>query len=176
MNQKLVCSVIEQQTFDVSSASSKMLESSDDISRISRHIVLTIEVWEETKLAFYQLWSSYEEEFEDYTERDFKFVSNRQKRKFRDFFKQRDVWVKKKSNITIAKTLFNALHKKNHFKWSATNFESRLWFEIVIWKRASSWRFVCVISTARLLQLNNEQSDNRQCIWWHRHQMQHFWH
>ena len=139
MNQKFICSAVEQQTSDASSASSsKMLESNDDASRISHYIVLTIEVWEKTKLAFNQLWSSYEEKFENYIERDFKFVNNRQRRELRDFFKQRDVWMKKKSKITIAKALFNALHEKDHHKWSTTDFESRLWPETIIWKRASS--------------------------------------
>ena len=166
MSQKFVCFAIEQQTSDVSFASSsKIFESNDDVSRILHHIVFTIEIWKKTKLAFYQLWSSYEKKFENYIERDFKFVSNRQKRKFRDFLKQRGVWMKKESNITITKILFNALHEKNHFKWSATNFESRFRFEAVVWKQTSFWRFVRVISMIRLPQLDSGQSDNRQCIW-----------
>lgn len=54
------------------------------------------------------LWEAFKDDFEGWTEDDFKLTTNHEIRKVRTSLRKRGFWVEK-SRLTIAKSLYNTL-------------------------------------------------------------------
>ena len=67
----------------------------------------------------------FQDDFEGYTEEDFKLVNNNDIRKLRNFLRRQGVWIEK-SRLTIAKSLFNALQEKEPTQWTNTDIQEYL--------------------------------------------------
>ena len=123
-----------------------MFETSEIFSFIFSHIAITIKVLKSWNFSFYDLWESCTETFEDYTENDFKLITNANIRELRDFLKQRGVWVEKSTRTPIAKTLCNTLLRDDFIKWP----EDEHWSDFV---RSSKLQFpnaaLCVDQLAK---------------------------
>ena len=70
-----------------------------------------VKTWEKYNWKNSDLWESFQDNFEGYTEEDFKLVNNNDIRKLCNFLRRQGVWIEN-SRLTIAKSLFNALQEK----------------------------------------------------------------
>ena len=111
------------------------------------------------KLYKLQLWKKFHEFFKNCNENDFKMIFNRRKREFRNFLKNQNVWMKKKT-IFIIKTLINVVQR--WFEW----FENKFHFFFVFF----SIEFMNKFSHEFLI--NKKFKQNRQCIRRFQHRMQ----
>ena len=89
----------------------------DAANQISQFVEETKRFWDEEDFQNTELWRSYKEEFENYTEDDFNQINNQQIREFRDFLRQRGVWVEK-GRTFIATALYNVLQERECTAWS----------------------------------------------------------
>ncbi|SLM36407.1 hypothetical protein LPUS_00586 [Lasallia pustulata] len=67
------------------------------------------------------LWESFKEDFEDFTEQTFKDASNHEIRRLRTILRKRGVWVQKRARTSIALSLYNTLKEEERTEW--TEFE-----------------------------------------------------
>ena len=73
-------------------------------------MIEVIDFWENGVEYYFhgcELWKEFRAHFEGLVEDDFKSISHREKREFRDYLRRRGVWVQKHNKIPIAKALCN---------------------------------------------------------------------
>ena len=92
---------------------------------VAEEIAEAVKTWEKYDWKDSDLWESFQDDFEGYTEEDFKLVNNNDIRKLRNFLRRRGVWIEK-SRLTIAKSLFNALQEKEPTQWTDTDIQEYL--------------------------------------------------
>jgi hypothetical protein len=80
-------------------------------------IEVMIKDWIKADFRNTSLWEQFQNDFEKWTENDFKTVFNIRLRWMRDILRERDVWVEKNKKVTIAKTLYNTLQKEDLIEW-----------------------------------------------------------
>ncbi len=81
-------------------------------------IQVMIRIYEKKNLMNDTLWEQFKEDFQEWTEEDFKDdVLNIRLRRLRNVLRKRDVWVLKNNKIIIARSLVNILQEENSTLW-----------------------------------------------------------
>lgn len=83
-------------------------ETQDDPEAQAVDIPKILKTWTDYGFIDVDLWDTFREDFEGYSEDDFRLFSNYDLRTLRAFLRKHGVWVEK-SRLTIAKSLFNTL-------------------------------------------------------------------
>ncbi len=84
-------------------------------------IEIMIKKWLKANFKNTSLWEHFRDDFEDWTEKDFKSktkVSNNSLRRIRDVLWRRDVWILKNKKIIIAKSLYQTLQEEKSIEWT----------------------------------------------------------
>ena len=76
------------------------------------------EVWKEFGFKDMSLWETFQDDFEGFTEEDFKSASIHQLRKLRDYLRKFGVWIRKQQRYTIARSLYDALLEGEPTEWT----------------------------------------------------------
>jgi hypothetical protein len=93
----------------------------EEIQDWEKWVETKIKKWETYNLTDKDLWNQYLDDFDEWTEKDFKSdVSHTLLRRLRDTLRRRGVWVSRDEKITIEKALYNTLQEKNPPKWTET--------------------------------------------------------
>ncbi len=89
----------------------------EEIQDWEKWVETKINEWEQDNLIDKELWEQYQDDFNDWTEKDFKSdVSNTLLRRLRDTLRRRGVWVSRDEQV--AKSLYNTLQEKNPPRWT----------------------------------------------------------
>ena len=92
---------------------------------VAEEIAEAVTTWEKYDWKDSDLWESFQDDFEGYTEEDFRLVNSNDIRKLRNFIRRRGVWIEK-SRLTIAKSLFNALQEEEPTQWTNADIQEYL--------------------------------------------------
>ena len=76
---------------------------------VDKAIIEALKAWEECGFKDMSLWETFQEDFEGFTEEDFKLASNHNICKLWDYLQKFGVWVQKQQRYTIARSLYDAL-------------------------------------------------------------------
>ena len=87
---------------------------------VDKIINKALTAWEECGFKDMSLWETFQEDFEGFTEEDFKLASNHNIRKLRDYLRKFGVWVRKQQRYTIARSLYDALLEEEPTDWTET--------------------------------------------------------
>lgn len=91
---------------------------SGDRPDVNEIILKALKEWEELDFRDLSLWEAFQEEFEDFTDENFKLATITHLRKLRDFQRRRGVWILKQSRTSIAKSLHNTLLEEEATPWT----------------------------------------------------------
>ena len=91
---------------------------SHDIKNAVERITQTIEAYENHDFEDFDLWETFREDFEDFTEEDFKSAGTHWLRQLRSFLRKRGVWILKNERVTIARSLSNTLLEGRPGVWT----------------------------------------------------------
>ncbi len=90
-----------------------------EIQNWEKWVETKINEWEKDNLIDEDLWNQYLNDFDEWTEKDFKSdVSHALLRRLRDTLRRREVWVSRDEKITIEKALYNTLQEKTPPRWT----------------------------------------------------------
>jgi phage pi2 protein 07 len=91
----------------------------EEIQDWEKWIETKINEWEKDNLTDKDLWEQFQDDFDEWTEKDFNSdVSNTLLRRLRNILRRRGVWVSRDEKITIEKALYNTLQEKTPIKWT----------------------------------------------------------
>ncbi len=76
-----------------------------------KKIAEAVTTWEKYNWKDSDLWESFQDDFKGYKEEDFRLINNNDIQKLHNFLRRQGFWIKK-SRLTIAKSLFNALQEE----------------------------------------------------------------
>ena len=85
---------------------------------VDKTITKAVKSWTEYDFKDLDLWDSFQEHFDRYTELDFKVVENDTIRKLRTFLRKRGAWIEKKARLSPAKSLFNTVQEQEPTPWT----------------------------------------------------------
>jgi hypothetical protein len=117
-------SLINRRDYDESSSSSSSSSSSFASSQkknysehTNEYITLLIKKWKSLNLQDTNLWATFRDDFERWTEQSFKTATNDVLRSLRNFLRKHDVWISRQKRKTIARSLQEVLEKKTETTW-----------------------------------------------------------
>lgn len=85
---------------------------------VARTIARAIKAYDHCDFKDSNLWEAYLDDFEGFTENDFKLVHYTETRRLRTLLRKRGVWIEKGRKITVAKSLFNTLQEEHPTPWT----------------------------------------------------------
>ena len=85
---------------------------------VDKAIIEALKAWEECGFKDMSLWETFQEDFEGFTEEDFKSASNYNIRRLRDCLRKFGVWIRKQQRFTIARSLYEALIEEEPTPWT----------------------------------------------------------
>ncbi len=113
--------VINRQNYDESSSLSSP-PASPQKKNYSEHtneyITLLIKKWKSLNLQDTNLWITFRDDFEKWTEQSFKATTNDVLRLLRNFLRKHDVWISRQKRKTIARSLQEVLEKDIKTTWT----------------------------------------------------------
>jgi hypothetical protein len=92
----------------------------NDVKTINEFIKFKLDEYEESGLDPFDLWEQFKEDFESFTEDDFKSANQTNVRKLRGLLRKYGVWVKKDRHGNAAQALFQTLQEDDLAPWSET--------------------------------------------------------
>ena len=79
------------------------------LRNVDKIITEALKVWEEFGFKDMSLWETFQDDFEGFTEEDFKSASIHHQRKLRGYLRKYGVWVRKQQRYNIARSLHEVL-------------------------------------------------------------------
>ena len=77
-----------------------------------------LKAWEEYGFKDMDLWEKFQEDFEGFTEEDFRSASNNNQRRLRDYLRKFGVWIRRQQRYPIARSLYDALLEEEPTEWT----------------------------------------------------------
>ncbi len=84
----------------------------------NEYIILLIKKWKSLNLQNTNLWGTFRDDFEGWTEQSFKTATNDVLRSLRNFLRKHGVWIPRQERKTIAKSLQEVLEKDTETAWT----------------------------------------------------------
>ncbi len=85
---------------------------------VDKIILEALKGWEECGFEDMSLWETFQEDFEGFTEEDFRLASNHNIRRLRDYLRKHGVWIRKQQRYNIARSLYEALLEEVPTDWT----------------------------------------------------------
>ena len=79
------------------------------LRNVDKTIEEALKAWEKYGFEDMSLWETFQEDFEGFTEEDFRLGSNYNIRRLWDYLRKFGVWIQKQQRYTIIKSLYGAL-------------------------------------------------------------------
>ncbi len=112
-------SFINRRDYDESSQSSLSSSQKKNYSEhANEYIALMIKKWKLYNLQDTNLWVTFRDDFEEWTEQDFKTASIDALRGLRNFLRKHGVWISRQKRKTIAKSLHEMLENETETSWT----------------------------------------------------------
>jgi hypothetical protein len=114
---------INRRDYDESSSSSSSSsfassQKKNYFEHTNEYIILLIKKWKSLNLQDTNLWITFRDDFERWTEQSFKTAINVVLRLLRNFLRKHDVWISRQKRKTIARLLQAVLEKETETTWT----------------------------------------------------------
>ncbi len=107
----------------------------------NEYITLLIKKWKFLNLQDTNLWVTFRDDFEEWTEQSFKTTTNDVLRSLRNFLRKHDVWISRQKRKTIARSLQEVLEKETETTWIEKKISNSLD------EKFESSKITCLIAT-----------------------------
>jgi hypothetical protein len=116
-------SFINRRDYDESSSSSSSSSLASSQKKnyskyANEYIILLIKKWKSLNLQDTNLWVTFRDDFEEWTEQNFKITTNDVLRSLRNFLRKQSVWISRQKRKTIARSLQEMLEKETETPWT----------------------------------------------------------